>query len=122
MNCERYCWDNVPREQLGPLLARQMISGPKCTVARIYLRKGAVVPVHRHDSEQYSYILEGELRFHIEEGPGGATEMTVKAGEVLLIPSNVPHGAEAPVDTISLDIFSPRREDWLTGNDQYLRR
>ena len=123
MNCKHYRWENVPREELGPLLARQMISGEKATVARIYLRKGAVVPAHRHEGEQFSYLLEGEMRFQVEPAaPEDRKEVIVKAGEVLCIASNVMHSAEALQDTISLDIFSPRREDWLRGDDQYLRR
>jgi quercetin dioxygenase-like cupin family protein len=54
--------------------------------------------------------------------PENPKEVIVRAGEVLCIASNVMHSAEALQDTISLDIFSPRREDWLRGDDQYLRR
>jgi len=78
---------------------------------------GAVVPEHHHESEQITYILEGALKFEIE-----GKVVVVRKGEVLSIPSNVPHRAVAMEDTLDLDIFSPIRVDWLTNNDAYLRR
>lgn len=122
MACEHLRWEKVPREQLNRLLARQVVSGKKAMVARVYLEKGCVVPPHSHESEQLSYILEGALQFRVEDqGAGGAREIVVRAGEVLLIPSFVVHGAVALEDTVDLDIFSPIRQDWLDGTDAYLR-
>lgn len=130
MACEHLRWQNVPREQLNPLLARQVVSGKKAMLARFYLRKGCVVPSHSHESEQLSYILEGALRFRLEsqKNPEGqkeaeaAEELVVRAGEVLVIPSHLVHSAVALEDTVALDIFSPIRQDWLDGSDAYLRK
>ncbi len=122
LNCQHLCWEKVVREQVNPLLDRQVVTGNKAMVARVFLRKGAVVPPHSHESEQLSYILEGALRFQIKDSSSGATEeFVVRAGEVLVIPSNVVHGAVAVEDTLDLDIFSPIRQDWLNGTDSYLR-
>jgi len=113
-------WDDVPREQLNELLARQFITGERIMLAHIHLDKGCVVPMHQHENEQLSYILKGELKFGI--GSEDAEPVFVKAGEVLVTPPNIPHKAEAVEDTLSLDVFSPPRQDWLTGNDDYLRK
>ena len=86
-------------------------------VAHVYLDKGAVVPRHAHDNEQITYILEGAVRFWI--GDDESYEIDVLAGEVLHIPSNVPHKAEALEDTLDVDFFTPPRRDWLDGTDSY---
>jgi quercetin dioxygenase-like cupin family protein len=113
---EHYVWDQMEREILSPTIARKIVSGDKVMVSQVFLAKGAVVPEHFHESEQITYILEGALQFHIE-----GKEIVVAKGEVLRIPSNVPHRAVALEDTLDLDIFSPIRHDWLTKNDAYLR-
>ena len=107
----------LPVEQVNPLLDRQIVSGERSMLARIILRKGCIVPLHSHENEQISYILEGALKFLIE-----GREIVVSAGEVLVIPSHVPHSAEALEDTVDLDLFCPPREDWLNKTDAYLRR
>ena len=104
-------------EQVNPLLDRQIVCGERSMLARIILRKGCIVPQHSHENEQISYILEGALKFVIE-----GREIVVSAGEVLVIPSHVPHSAEALEDTVDLDLFCPPREDWLNKTDAYLRR
>ena len=88
-------------------------------LAHVYLKKGAVVPMHSHDNEQITYVIEGALRFRI--GDGGPDGLVVRTGEVLHLPSNVPHEAEALEDTIDVDVFTPPRQDWLDGTDSYLR-
>ena len=110
-------WEAVPLEKMSELISRKVISGEKAMVAQVFLKKDAVVPEHHHESEQITYILEGALRFQLE-----GREVVVRAGEVLHIPSNVPHRAVALEDTLDLDIFSPIRVDWLTKHDAYLRR
>ena len=113
---EHYTWDDMPKEILSPTIARKIISGDKAMVAQVFLAKGAIVPEHFHESEQITYILEGALEFELE----GRT-IVVGKGQVLRIPSNVPHRAVALEDTLDLDIFSPIREDWLKKDDAYLR-
>jgi quercetin dioxygenase-like cupin family protein len=113
---EFYTWDQMEKEVLSPTIARKIVSGEKAMVAQVFLAKGAVVPEHHHESEQITYILEGALKFEIE-----GKEIVVAKGQVLLIPSNVPHRAVALEDTLDLDIFSPIRTDWLKRDDGYLR-
>jgi quercetin dioxygenase-like cupin family protein len=112
-------WDDLPKEALKPGLTRNWVTGEKGMLAQIYFEKGVVVPKHSHENEQFAYVLEGALLFKI--GDDQSQEVVVRAGEVLHIPSNVPHSAEALEATVDLDVFVPPRQDWLTGADDYLR-
>jgi quercetin dioxygenase-like cupin family protein len=102
------------------VIDRKLITGDGLMLAHVILKKGAVVPKHQHINEQFTYILEGALRFWI--GEDGSQEQLVRAGEVIHIPSNVPHRAEAVEDTLDVDVFSPPREDWLNGTDSYFHK
>jgi quercetin dioxygenase-like cupin family protein len=110
-------WTDVEVEAMNPLLGRQLIVGHRVMLARVLLKKGCIVPLHSHANEQLSYILEGALKFYID-----GKEIVVRAGEVLTIPPNMPHKAEAMEDTVDLDIFNPPRADWLNKTDSYLRK
>src|ERR1700722_11389283 len=109
-------WHTIPLEGLNPLLQRQFVVGQEIMLARVLLKKGCIFPEHSHHNEQLTYILDGALKFWID-----GKEILVRAGEVLCIPSNMPHKAEAVEDTIDLDIFAPPRADWIGKTDQYLR-
>jgi quercetin dioxygenase-like cupin family protein len=110
-------WHTIALEDLNPLLQRQFVVGQEIMLARVLLKKGCIVPEHSHHNEQLTYIVEGALKFWIDN-----REIVVHAGEVLCIPSNMPHKAEAMEDTVDLDIFSPPRADWINKTDQYLRK
>jgi len=112
-------WDDLPKEALKPDLHRRLISTERVMLAHVYLDKGCVVPKHEHENEQLTYILEGVLRFWL--GDDESDVLDVHAGEVLHIPSGLPHKAEALEDTLDVDIFCPPRQDWLDGTDVYLR-
>jgi quercetin dioxygenase-like cupin family protein len=112
-------WDDMPREKLNDLLERRLVTGERIMLAHVYLKKGCLVPRHFHENEQMSYVLEGALRFWI--GEDEKEELVLRAGEVLTIPSNLPHKALALEDTLSVDVFCPPRQDWLDGSDAYLR-
>jgi quercetin dioxygenase-like cupin family protein len=114
-----YRWDDLPREELNPLIGRRIVTGNAMMIAHIYFVAGAVVPKHVHENEQLTYVLDGRLRFAL--GDDGAQVVDVAAGEVLHIPANVPHSAEALEDTLDVDVFHPPRQDWLDGDDAYLR-
>jgi unsaturated pyranuronate lyase len=114
---QQFTWETMEKEQLNPKFWRKLVTGEKAMLAQIFIGKGFVVPEHHHESEQISYIVSGALKFHLD-----GKEIVVRAGEVLLIPSNVPHSAEALEDTLDFDIFAPIRADWLTGKDDYLRK
>ena len=110
----------MPKEKVTELLDRRLITGERMMLAHVYLKKGCVVPKHSHENEQITYILEGALNFTL--GEDQSVEVTVSAGEVLHIPSNLPHMAVAVEDTLDVDVFSPPRQDWLDKTDDYLRR
>jgi quercetin dioxygenase-like cupin family protein len=110
-------WHTIPLEDLNPLLQRQFVFGQEIMLARVLLKKGCIVPLHSHHNEQLTYIVEGALKFYID-----GKEIVVNAGEVLCIPANMPHKAEALVDTVDLDVFTPPRADWINKTDEYLRR
>ncbi len=110
-------WEEMPREPITDEIDRRMVIGERSMLAHIYLQRGSVVPRHSHDNEQFTYILSGALRFWI--GADKKEVIDVHAGEVLHIPSNVPHKAEALEDTVDLDVFTPVRQDWLDGTDTY---
>ncbi len=97
-----YCWEELAEEQLNDLLSRRLITGDRLMLAHVYLKKGCIVPRHAHENEQFTYILEGALRF--------------------LVGENVPHEAHALEDTLDVDVFSPPRQDWLSKTDSYLRQ
>ena len=121
----KYSWSAVPLEQLNPTLSRRVVTGKEMMIAHVYLKAGSIVPKHHHVNEQVTYILQGALRFWLGDqvdSQNEADSTVVAAGEVLVIPSNVPHRAIALEDTLDVDVFAPPRQDWLSGTDDYLRQ
>jgi quercetin dioxygenase-like cupin family protein len=116
---KHYRWDDLAKEPLKEDLSRRLISTERMMLAQVFLDRGCIVPQHSHENEQLTYILEGKLRFFL--GEDGSEVVDVGAGEVLHIPSGLPHKAEALEDTLDVDIFNPPRQDWLDGSDAYLR-
>jgi len=110
-------WENVKKEVLNDKLWRKFVSGEKVMVAHLSLSQGCLVPLHAHESEQVSWVMHGALKFELE-----GREIIVRTGEVIVIPSRVPHSALALEDTAAMDVFSPIRQDWLEGTDSYLRK
>jgi quercetin dioxygenase-like cupin family protein len=106
-------WDEIALEKVTEMLSRKMVIGEREMLAQVYLKRGCLVPVHSHASEQMTYVLQGALRYMI-----AGEEITVREGEVLHIPSGIEHQAEALEDTFELDVFSPIREDWLERGDE----
>ena len=113
-------WDDVPLERVTDALTRKLITGDRMMLAHVFLDKDCVVPRHSHENEQLTWILKGALRFWIGEDESKVID--VGEGEVLHIPSNVPHKALALEDTLDVDIFSPPRADWLNRTDDYFHR
>ena len=115
-------WDDIEREPVTDDIARKLFTGERMMLAQVFLEKGAIVPTHSHDNEQLTWVVEGALKFWLgDEGAPGYEERIVSAGEVMYIPSNVPHKAEALEDTLDVDVFSPPRQDWLDGTDSYFK-
>ena len=106
-------WDEIALEKVTEMVSRKIVTGEREMLAQVYLKRGCLVPMHSHESEQMTYILQGALKVVVN----GGEEITVREGEVLHIPSGVPHQAEALEDTFELDVFSPVRQDWLKGED-----
>jgi quercetin dioxygenase-like cupin family protein len=119
-NVTFFRWDDMPREKVTDQISRRLVTGQQMMLAHVYLDKGAIVPKHQHHNEQLTYVLKGVLRFWI--GDDQKQVLDVGAGEVLHIPSNVWHKAEALEDTLDVDIFSPPREDWLNHTDSYFHK
>jgi quercetin dioxygenase-like cupin family protein len=116
----KFIWDEMPKEPVTDVIDQRVVTGERVMLAHVYLKQGSIVPMHQHENEQLTYILEGGLRFWIETEDADPIE--VHAGQVLTIPPNVPHKAEALEDTIDVDVFSPPRQDWLDGTDTYFQR
>ena len=114
---ELYNWDQLPAEQMNPKVSRKVVHSGQMTIARLLILKDAVVPEHHHINEQVANVEKGALLFRVD-----GVEQVVSAGESLVIPPNVPHGVVALEDTVVTDLFTPRREDWIAGDDAYLRR
>ena len=114
-----YRWDELPRDELTPLIARRMITGERMMVAQLYLEEGAIVPSHSHENEQITYVIEGRMRFWL--GADESQVVDVAAGEVLHIPSGLAHRVLVLERSLDVDLFSPPRQDWLDGTDSYLR-
>jgi len=112
-----YDWNKMPSEPMSPLVSRKAIHAEVLTVARVQLAQGAVLPPHSHVHEQVAVVERGAIRFNLD-----GQEVLVRAGQALAIPSGVPHGVEALEDSEVIDIFSPRRQDWIDGDSSYLRR
>lgn len=112
-------WDRMEMERVTDVITRKVITGERAMLAQIFLERGAKVPMHSHENEQITYLLEGVLKFWIGQE---REEVILRAGEVLHIPSNVPHEAQALEYCVDVDVFSPPRQDWLDGTDDYFRR
>jgi quercetin dioxygenase-like cupin family protein len=112
-----YDWASIEKERMNPFLVRQVIHGDLMTIARLELKTGASVPEHSHHNEQVSMVQSGRIKFNL-----AGVETTIGAGETVRIPPNVPHFVEVIEDCVVFDLFSPRREDWIRGDDAYLRQ
>ena len=112
-----YDWNQIPAEQLNPQVSRRVIHTDGLTIARLTIAKGAAVPAHRHVNEQVATVEKGALKFDLD-----GQEIVLNAGQSLAIPPNVPHGVVALEDTLVVDVFTPRRQDWIDGDDSYLRK
>jgi quercetin dioxygenase-like cupin family protein len=113
---ERYNWTEIAEEKMNPSLSRQVIHTGQMTIARIWLAKGAIVPLHKHRNQQVSMVESGALQFDMADG-----SVILHAGDVLVIAPDMPHRVEALEESRSVDLFTPERDDWIRGDDGYLR-
>jgi len=112
MSAPLHRWDEIALEKITEMISRKIVAGDREMLAQTYLKRGALVPMHAHASEQMTYVLQGSLRFLVE-----GEEVIVREGEVIHIPAGTSHQAEALEDTFELDVFSPGREDWISALD-----
>ena len=112
-------WDDVELETVNPSMQRRVVTGERMTVARIWFKDGFRVPMHSHEHEQITQVVSGRMRFHF--GADRSETVEIGPGAMVVIPSNVPHEALCIGDVEEIDIWSPRRDDWLDGTDDYLR-
>ena len=110
-------WDEIALEKVTEVISRKLVTGEREMLTQIYLKRGALVPMHKHESEQMTYVLQGAVRFVV-----AGEETIVREGEVLHIPSRVEHQAEALEDTFELDVFSPIRKEWLDQVEEFFPR
>ena len=113
-------WDEVELETVNPSMKRRIVTGDLMTVARIYFKDGFLVPMHSHVNEQITQVIKGKMHFVF--GDDRSRELELGAGDVIVIPANMPHEARCIGDVEEMDMWSPRREDWLDGSDAYLRK
>ena len=112
-----YRWNNLEKDHPLEKLERRRIIGQQMMISQVFLHRGCHVPTHAHVNEQFACVMSGSLRFGIgAEGSPERCDITVSAGEVLHLPANVPHSADALEDTLVLDLFSPPSE--RTGIDR----
>jgi unsaturated pyranuronate lyase len=112
-------WNQVELETVNPYMQRRIVTGEHMTVARIYLKKGFLVPLHNHVHEQITQVISGRMRFAF--GDDRTLVREYGAGDVVVIPANLPHEALCLSDVEEMDMWTPRRDDWLDGSDDYLR-
>ena len=110
-------WDEIALDKVTEMLSRKIVAGEREMLVQVYVKRGCLVPLHSHVSEQMTYVLQGGLKFLVN-----GEEITVREGEVIHIPSGVAHQTEALEDTFELDVFSPIRQDWLDHTDDYFHR
>lgn len=109
---------DIKPDHFGENIKRQYISGKEEMLAFFTFKKGAVIPWHSHKAEQITHVLKGKLTFNVGNDK---QQYHLKEGDVLVIPSNVPHQAVAETDVYEIDVFSPIRKDWIDGKDNYLK-
>ncbi|HKX79993.1 MAG TPA: cupin domain-containing protein [Novosphingobium sp.] len=112
-------WEKLPKQNMRGGITRRFVNSEKMMVGQIWFRKGDSVPAHRHDNEQFTYVISGALRFLF--GEDQQEEVIVGPEEIVLIPAGLLHSALALEDVFELDIFCPPRSDWLDGSDAYMR-
>lgn len=116
MNELLHRWTDLPADSPIPNLERRRVVGEQAMISHITLKAGCQVPYHQHENEQFAVVTSGLIRFELGERESGQLKsIDVRAGEVLHLPSNLPHSAIAIEDTVILDVFSPPSE--TTGID-----
>lgn len=120
MPIKKQTWDNIPTEEVTPKMHRKILSGEKMMIAKMSFKDGFMVPLHQHENEQITHCIKGTMRFWF--GANKEEVMDLHAGEMIVIPANLPHAALMIGDVEEVDHWAPPRKDWLDGTDNYLRK
>ena len=113
-------WEDVPTEEVTPQMHRKIVAGEKLMIARMKFKDGFHVPLHSHENEQITEVISATIRFWF--GENREQEMELNAGEMVVIPPNLPHEALMIGDVEEIDHWAPPRQDWLDGTDDYLKK
>jgi quercetin dioxygenase-like cupin family protein len=117
---EKMNWETIPVEEVNPSMHRRIVTGEKLMIARMKFKDGFLVPLHHHVHEQVTQVISGHIRFWFGEKKDQVLDLF--AGDVVVIPSNLPHEALMIGEVEEIDTWSPPREDWLNKTDDYLRK
>lgn len=110
-------WKDIKEDAMNPLAGRKALHAENMTVARFRFDKGNQVAMHHHVNDQVTMVESGKVKMTC-----GEETFELAAGQFVHVPPDVPHGNVALEDTVIIEIFSPRRQDWITGDDSYLRQ
>ena len=113
-------WAAIPTEQVAPGMERKILSGDKMMIAKMKFKDGFLVPLHSHENEQITQVISGTIRFWFGENKDQIVDL--HSGDMIVIPSNLPHAALMVGDVEEIDSWAPPRKDWLDGTDDYLRK
>ena len=116
---EKINWNAVPEEQVNPKMKRKLVYGSQIMISKMEFEDGFVVPWHAHENEQISEVCEGTLRFWFDYDEEHYIDLF--PGDTIVIPGNRPHKALIIGHSVITDVFSPPRQDWIEGADNYLR-
>jgi quercetin dioxygenase-like cupin family protein len=108
-----YDWDKMEPQEINGLYLRKVVHGQNVAVAKVEVKQGAITQPHSHSNEELVVVLKGVWQFHLPSG-----DVTLRENQVLSIPPGVQHSSEALEDLVALDICTPTRLDWKTGEDR----
>ena len=102
-------WDAMEKIEMVPGLNFQPVLGESVMVNFVSFDPHTEAPLHWHDEEQISFVVDGEFEFEV-----GGEKRLVRKGEAIVIPPNVPHAART-FDTpcLEVDVFYPPRRGVL---------
>jgi quercetin dioxygenase-like cupin family protein len=103
--------DEAPITEPEPGLKRQVLAhSPAMMLVRHQMRQGWCGSAHAHPHEQLVYIVSGRIRITVD-----GVSRDVDSGGSFVVASNIQHQAAALEDSVVLDVFTPKREDYLSG-------
>lgn len=99
--------EGLPQKEYLKGFHGKMLHLEGLTMAYWQIEAGSELPLHAHVHEQVTNLISGRFEMTV-----GAITQTCQAGDVVAIPSNVPHSGKALTDCVIIDVFQPAREDY----------